>query len=48
MSGIERREARNVAPFHEVHVAGMLRTKIIRNGAHSVTLLGNDNLLEHV
>ncbi len=48
MSGVERHEAQDLAPFHEVHVAGMLRTKIVRNGAHAVTLLGDDNLLEHV
>ncbi len=32
-SGVERREIRDVAPFREIHVAGMLRTKIARNGA---------------
>ena len=47
-SGLERREVRDVPPFHEVHVAGMLRTEVVRNGAHSVTVLGDDNLLEHV
>lgn len=47
-SGVERREVRDVAPFREIHVTGILRTKIARNGAESVTVLGDDNLLEHV
>ncbi len=47
-SGLERREVRDVAPFHEVHVAGMLRTEVVCNGTHSITVLGDDNLLEHV
>jgi hypothetical protein len=47
-SGVERREVRDVAPFHEIRVAGMVRTEVARNGAHSVTVIGDDNLLEHV
>jgi hypothetical protein len=47
-SGVERREVRDVAPFHEIHVAGILRTNIAGNDAQSVTVLGDDNLLEHV
>jgi hypothetical protein len=47
-SGVERRDERDMAPFHEIQVAGMLRIKIARNGAQSVTVLGDDNLLAHV
>ncbi len=47
-SGMERREVREVARFHEIHVAGALRTEIVRGGVKSVTFVDDENLVEHV
>jgi hypothetical protein len=47
-SGFERHEVRDVPPFHEVQIAGTLRTEIVRDNSHSVTVTGDDNLVEHV